>query len=59
MLDDSLTALKKERNTLLSQYIKAQGKERIAILMKIIDIEDQLDALGEKTLEPKKLSHNK
>ncbi|MGI6066220.1 MAG: hypothetical protein ACOYI2_06985 [Bacillota bacterium] len=35
--------LRKERNNLLNQYLKAGVKERISILVKIMDIDEKLE----------------
>ena len=43
MTEESTAALRKERNNLLMQYIKAGAKEKIAILVKIMDIDENIE----------------
>lgn len=38
-----LTPLEKERNSLLNDYIRARGSEKSKILVKIMDIDEQLE----------------
>ncbi|MDD4753537.1 MAG: hypothetical protein PHT78_09885 [Desulfitobacteriaceae bacterium] len=43
MTKEPTAELRKERNDLLMQYIKAGAKEKIAILVKIMDIDEKIE----------------
>lgn len=40
--------LKKEKNILINEYMKAPPKDKTKILVKIIDIDDKLDDIEKK-----------
>lgn len=54
MTKEAIANLKKERSSLLTQYVKARQNEKVKILVKIMDIEEQLEVSSLKP-QPQKL----
>ncbi|WP_214658637.1 hypothetical protein [Candidatus Formimonas warabiya] len=48
MTEETIASLKKEKNLLLHEYLKAQTKDKAKILVKIIDIDDRLEEITKK-----------
>lgn len=46
MVQETIISLKNERNTLLTQYIKANSKDKAVLLVKIMDIDEKLDDIS-------------
>lgn len=48
MTRNTFAALKREKDMLLNQYIKASSTDRVKILVKIMDIDEQLELFTSK-----------
>lgn len=48
MDQETVMTLKKERNALLNEYMNAAAKDKIKILVKIMDIDDRLEDISKK-----------
>jgi len=55
-MKDPFAALRRERNSLLNQWINARDHEKATILVKIMDIDEQLEAAKPKIRKRKQVS---
>jgi len=49
---DNLSILQRERNTLLNEWMYAKGNEKVRLLVRIMDIDEQLE------VDKRKSSHS-
>lgn len=50
MTPKTMASLKQERNELLKQYIKAVNNEKVSILVKIMDIDEEIESFDSNTM---------
>lgn len=55
MTQEAIASLKRERSSLLNQYIKARENEKVKILVKIMDIDEELEVSSLKPQPQKAL----
>lgn len=52
MVQEAVTALKKERDELLNLYVKAENNEKKSLLVKIIDIDEEIESFASNVDHP-------